>query len=257
MLRQTISASAEGKNAHHSYMLVIKQLHASHQKQSLFTSVRRRGSCCTVCCNIVMCVAVWCSVFVVCCIVTLSTSAAKFQQLQYVLIVNAVYCIVLQCVAECCSVTLSSVLNRLNASEKILLQCVLQCVAVWPCLPRRGGRVPVAVCALVCAAVCYSMLQCNCVCLGAAAKILLQCVAVCCSVLQCVTVCCSVTLSASAQRRSSCYSACCSVCCSVLQCVAVCCSVLQCFAVCCSVLQCVALCCTVLQCNLVSLGAAA
>jgi len=130
MLRQTISASAEGKNAHHSYMLVIKQLHASHQKQSLFTSVRRRGSCCTVCCNIVMCVAVWCSVFVVCCIVTLSTSAAKFQQLQYVLIVNAVYCIVLQCVAECCSVTLSSVLNRLNASEKILLQCVLQCVAV-------------------------------------------------------------------------------------------------------------------------------
>jgi len=31
---------------------------------------------------------------------------------------------------------------------------------------------------------------------------------------------------------------CVAVCCSVLQCVAVCCSVLQCVAVCCSVLQC-------------------
>ena len=58
-------------------------------------------------------------------------------------------------------------------------------------------------------------------------NVLLQCVAVCCSVLQCVAVCCSVLQ----------YVA---VCCSVLQCVAVCCSVLQCVAVCCSVLQCVA-----------------
>ena len=58
--------------------------------------------------------------------------------------------------------------------------------------------------------------------------VLLQCVAVCCSVLQCIAVCCSV-----------------------LQCVAVCCSVLQCVAVCCSVLQCVAVCCSVLQCAVV------
>jgi len=36
---------------------------------------------------------------------------------------------------------------------------------------------------------------------------------------------------------------CVAVCCSVLQCVAVCCSVLQCVAVCCSVLQCVTVCC--------------
>jgi len=35
---------------------------------------------------------------------------------------------------------------------------------------------------------------------------------------------------------------CVAVCCSVLQCVAVCCSVLQCAAVCCSVLQCIAVC---------------
>ena len=48
-------------------------------------------------------------------------------------------------------------------------------------------------------------------------NVLLQCVAVCCSVSQCVAVCHSV-----------------------LQCVTVCCSVLQCVAVCCSVLQCVA-----------------
>ena len=36
---------------------------------------------------------------------------------------------------------------------------------------------------------------------------------------------------------------CVAVCCSVLQCVAVCCSALQCVAVSCSVLQCVAVCC--------------
>ena len=58
----------------------------------------------------------------------------------------------------------------------------------------------------------------------------LQCVAVCCSVLQCVAVCCSVLQ-------------CVAVCCSALHCVAVCCSVLQCVAVCCTVLQCVAVCC--------------
>jgi len=40
---------------------------------------------------------------------------------------------------------------------------------------------------------------------------------------------------------------CVAVCCSVLQCVAVCCSVLQYVAVCCSVLQCVAVCCSVLK----------
>jgi len=38
--------------------------------------------------------------------------------------------------------------------------------------------------------------------------------------------------------RSNVLLQCVAVCCSVLQCVAVCCSVLQCVAVCCSVLQC-------------------
>ena len=52
------------------------------------------------------------------------------------------------------------------------------------------------------------------------------CVAVCCSVLQCGAVCCSVVQ-------------CGAVWCSVLQCGAVWCSVVQCVAVCCSVLQCI------------------
>ena len=67
---------------------------------------------------------------------------------------------------------------------------------------------------------------------------LLQYVAVCCSVLLWLAVCCRVLQ-------------CVAVCCSVLQCVAVCCSVLQGVAACCSVVgrrRCVvAMCCSVLQ----------
>ena len=71
--------------------------------------------------------------------------------------------------------------------------------------------------------------------------VLLQYVAMCCSMLQCaVAVRCSVL-----QCVGVCWSVlyCVVVCCSMLQCVVVCCcSVLQCVAVCCSVLQCVAVC---------------
>jgi len=83
-------------------------------------------------------------------------------------------------------------------------------------------------------AVCCSLVQCVAV------------VAVCCSVLQCVAVCCSV-LETSCQISSflswSVCSMCCSVCCSVLRrvrgvmpnveltCIGVCCSVMQCDAV--------------------------
>ena len=56
-------------------------------------------------------------------------------------------------------------------------------------------------------------------------RVVLQCVAVCCSVLQCVAVCCSDLIST---RVRSVHVA---ECCSVLQCVAVCCSVLQCVTV--------------------------
>ena len=79
-------------------------------------------------------------------------------------------------------------------------------------------------------------------------------------VLQCVAVCCSVLRYATprVQKELFCASCAVAVCCSVLQCVAVCCSVLryatprvqkelfcarsllQCVAVCCSVMQCVA-----------------
>ena len=85
-------------------------------------------------------------------------------------------------------------------------------------------------------AVCYSVL------------LVLQCVAVCCSVLQCVAMCCSVSQYGAVycsvlQRVAVCCSAyeqliahtLCSVCTHSMQCVAVCCSVLQCVAVCCSV----------------------
>ena len=74
-------------------------------------------------------------------------------------------------------------------------------------------------------------------------EIVLQCVAVCCSVLQCVAVCCSVLQclthwfkivmkKLSNNRPLSDHTG------SVVLRVAVCCSVLQCVAVCCSVLQC-------------------
>jgi len=88
-----------------------------------------------------------------------------------------------------------------------------------------------------------------------ATYVLLQCVAVFCSMLQRVAVCCSALVRCSVFSRR----------CSVLQYVAVrrsalqivdtpagdsCQHVLQCFAMCCSVLQCVAVCCSVLQCVL-------
>jgi len=73
-------------------------------------------------------------------------------------------------------------------------------------------------------------------------NIVLQYVAVRCSMLQCVAV-------FFPRHTSPSLTPCCSVwsCCSALQGVAVCCSVLQCIAVCCSVLQCVAVCCNVVM----------
>ena len=101
--------------------------------------------------------------------------------------------------------------------------------------------------------------------------VVLQCVAVWCSVVQCGAVCCSVLLSMGLGTYIYVYIAVNGltfenvclllwgltfglgiyiyyiyVCCSVLQCAAVCCSVLQCAAVFCSVLQCVAVCCSML-----------
>ena len=72
--------------------------------------------------------------------------------------------------------------------------------------------------------------------------LVLQCVAVCCSVLQCVAECCSVMQ-------------CDAVLCSVVQCVAVRCSVLQCIAACCSVLQRDAVWCSLaVSCNEIEFG---
>jgi len=82
--------------------------------------------------------------------------------------------------------------------------------------------------------------------LKGAVHIVLQCVAVCCSVLRCVAVCCSVLYPQedAVILRVLCRQLHAHV---VLPCVAVCCSVLQRAAVCCSVLQCVAVCCSVTQ----------
>jgi len=83
--------------------------------------------------------------------------------------------------------------------------------------------------------------------------VLLQSVAVCCSVLQRVVSASSIgySLSASDVILFSCVLQCAQVCRSVMQCAAVCCSVLQCAAVCCSVLQCAAVWCSVLRCDAV------
>jgi len=84
-------------------------------------------------------------------------------------------------------------------------------------------------------------------------QIVLQCVAVRCSVLQCVAVCCSAlkyaavcvgvprpcsVLHTAFSKRRRVFAA--KVCYSAWHCVTVCCSVLQCVAVCCSVWQCIA-----------------
>jgi len=109
--------------------------------------------------------------------------------------------------------------------------------------------------------------------------VLLQCVAVCCSVLQCVAVL-SLRVTEGLNilswplpsQAAALFAERVTVCCSVLQCIAercsvavccsakratvstasgpfcrACCSVLQCVAVCCSVLQCVAVYCSVCQ----------
>ena len=72
--------------------------------------------------------------------------------------------------------------------------------------------------------------------------LLLQCVAVCCSVLQCVTFCRAFCDLWKENGQTLTYKETMIGVFIVLQCVVVCCSVLQCVAVCCSVLQCVVVC---------------
>ena len=87
---------------------------------------------------------------------------------------------------------------------------------------------------------CCSVLQCSVLQQLCTARLsiemVLQCVAVCCSVLHCVAVCCivlhcvAVCMSWMPVKRD---------CCSMWQSIALCCGMLQHVAVCCSVLQCV------------------
>jgi len=177
---------------------------------------------------------------------------------------SALQCVVyrreLQCVAVCCSVL--QCVAVLTTQPTVLLAGVgspppshiTTCAGVLPTLSVSAGRARYV--ALLCSRRVLELWPicevCGCIhinvwwiCTSAA----VVCVAVCCSVLQCVAVCCSVL-----QRVQTCkcvadmHECGRGSCCSVLQCDAVCCSVLQYVAVCCSGLQWVAVCCSVLQC---------
>jgi len=167
----------------------------------------------------------------------------------------AMCCSVLQCVASAdlhyapllgtCAYTFTCICNTLQHHCNAF---VVHCSGDY--LPFLSTQCFAVFCSVLkCVLVCCSMFQFVAVVINVtyppSVRIVLQCVAVCCSVVQCVAVCCSVLQ-------------CVAVCCSVLQCVAavmsVTCpslvrSVLQCVAGCCSVLQCVAGCCRVLCCN--------
>jgi len=119
----------------------------------------------------------------------------------------AVYVLVLQCVAVCCSVLPDQKFG-------VATTCTHACICSRCVYQEFGVAVYVLVlqCVAVRVAVCCSMLQ---------------CVAVCCSVLQCVAVCCSVLSDQKFGVATTCTHACiCSRCVyRVLQYVAVCCSV--------------------------------
>ena len=152
--------------------------------------------------------------------------------------------------------------NVLGLCGSLVLQCVAECCSVMQC---------VAVC-LDCVAACCNVLGLSrCLVCVACVAVCLTCVAVCCSVLQCVAVCCSVlqcvadtTHSHEMRRAHHCLvlqrAAYTTRCCSMPQPVAVCCRYdathshgihlgHQRVAVCCirnAVLQWVAACCSVL-----------
>jgi len=124
----------------------------------------RFGVCCSVC--VAVCVLQFAAVYSHCHIRLLQLSECR-SVLQSVCcsVCVAVCCSVLHCVAVCCSVLLYVVVCC-----SVLLSRVL-------CLTR--ARIPFSL------AVANLSLSC-------AFTLVLQCVAVCCSVLQCVAVCCSV-----------------------------------------------------------------
>jgi len=180
-----------------------------------------------VCCSVLRCFAVFCSVVLQCCSVLQCFAGIRITRAPVRTLLFA----------------------RLNCAFIVAvflqLQCFSCCVAVF-----FGVLRCVAVrCSRACPAKCCSVLQCVAVCCS-----VLQCVAVCCKMLQCVAVygrvwrCIALRCNRSVAVQSSV-----AVCCSVLQFTAVrysalqslmSCRVLQCvavFAVCCCVLQCFAI----------------
>ena len=134
-----------------------------------------------------------------------------------------------------------------HLSPYILCQCVLQCVAVCcgvlRCVAVRAFKnivVRIWFCTYCVNVLC--VLQINAVCasytlfsVSDSVHVVLQCVAVCCSVLQCVEVCCRMSVHHVVFHMWIQYQIPCMLCCNVLQCVVGWCSVLRCVAMCCSV----------------------
>ena len=110
---------------------------------------------CVVCCSVLQCVAVCCSVYSITCESSCMASRHEYiPAMQYA----AVCCSVLQCVAVCCSV-LQCIFHHL----RILLYCFETRVHIGELFENH-------------------------------ALVVLQCVAVCCSVLQRDEVCCKCVI---------------------------------------------------------------
>jgi len=199
-------------------------------------------SCMTLCCRVLQCAAVCCSVlhsFAVSPAYLWRDFLTRVTWLLYMCDMTPLY-IVQHGIDEidtdnCRSVSWISLTWLLNMRDLIPsyvrhdFWCIYDTALHWRDRHRQLQECLLNICdmtlAWLCAAVCCSVLR---------------CVAVCCSGLQCLLHICDMTLA----------WLCVAECCRVLQSVAVYCRVLQCVAVCCSALRCVAECCSVLQCLL-------
>ena len=119
-------------------------------------------------------------------------------------------------------------------------------LTLQPVTQRRGGKLAVVLCAVLCCimrwcgVLCRVVLCCAVLCCVLLCCVVLCCVVLCCVVLCCVVLCCVVLC---------CVVLCCAVlCCVVLCCVVLCCAVLRCVVLCCVALCCAVLCCVVLCC---------
>jgi len=124
-----------------------------------------------VCCSVLQCVAVCCSVEEHdSCVTSLSQCVA-------------VCCRVLQCVVVCCRDILARNKTPFEPFLSRVLDCIKRVIFAFSTSKNSFSRISV----FRLQHSCRRDAQCVAVCCS-----VLQCVAVCCSVLQCVAVCCSV-----------------------------------------------------------------